>query len=123
MNSDILRRLLLSDVDVELYSAIRRAQDPFLIRQIRENALKQRLWSLALRKTRDHFQSKFVMPVLICAILVIGMSGPFATFETLPLILRIGYWAFTVVFTFATAIFVVSFTGLLLTKNMAINDY
>jgi len=104
----------LSDVDVELYSAIRRARDPFLIRQIRENTLKQRLSSLALRKTRHHFQSKFVMPVLICAILVIGLSGPFGTFETLPLILRIGYWAFIVVFTYTTAIFVVSFAGLLL---------
>ncbi len=56
------------------------------------------------------------MPILICAILVIGLSGPFGTFETLSLILRIGYWAFIVVFTYTTAIFVVSFTGLLLPK-------
>ena len=55
----------------------------------------------ALRELRQHLTAPFVLAVQAGVALVLGLSGPFGTFESLGLGLRLPYWAGVVFGTYA----------------------
>ena len=55
----------------------------------------------AMRELRQHLSAPFVLAVQAGVALVLGLSGPFGTFESLALGLRLPYWAGVVFGTYA----------------------
>ena len=64
--------------------------------------------SLALRALRTHLGHRPVQTALLGAVVVLGLSGPFGTFQGLPALFRFSYWALVVATTYCTAYFVVT---------------
>lgn len=54
-----------------------------------------------MRELRQHLVAPFVLAVQAGVALVLGLSGPFGTFEELPLAMRLPYWAGVVFGTYA----------------------
>lgn len=63
--------------------------------------MKQGLVQLTLREMRGHFSDRRTWLGLAIATIVIGLSGPFGTFEALSPAPRLIYWAAVVVVTYA----------------------
>jgi hypothetical protein len=61
--------------------------------------------SSALRDLRLHFSQAFVLTVLAGVALVLGISGPFHTITSLPLLPRLAYWATVVTLTYGAGYF------------------
>nr|WP_323776272.1 LytTR family DNA-binding domain-containing protein [Amylibacter sp.] len=64
--------------------------------------------SLALRALRTHLMHRPVQLALLGAVVVLGLSGPFGTFQALPALLRFFYWAVVVGVTYCTAYFLIT---------------
>jgi len=72
----------------------------------------------ALRETRAMFASKRVWGSLAVASVILGISGPFQTFELFPLALRLVYWAFVTFLTFAVGVLFGSWASNALEKKV-----
>ena len=67
--------------------------------------MKYHSLQFALRETQRIFASRRTWGVLAVISLIIGISGPFQTFEIFAPVPRTIYWTFVVVLTFATGVF------------------
>ncbi len=73
--------------------------------------------SFALRQTREHLASRNVVLAMLGTSILLGLSGPFETFEALPLLPRVAYWAVIVFVTYCTAITVINLVQTLLPET------
>jgi DNA-binding LytR/AlgR family response regulator len=80
------------------------------LRKRRDKSLKMHQSSLALRQIRDHLRHRTVVIILIGVALVLGVSGPFGTFELLTALPRLAYWLVTVFATYACAMLIIIVT-------------
>jgi hypothetical protein len=80
------------------------------LRKRRDKSLKIHQSSLALRQIRDHLRQKSVVIILIGVALVLGVSGPFGTFELLAALPRLAYWLVIVFATYACAMLIIIIT-------------
>jgi len=71
---------------------------------VRENFVTDRLSSVALREIRREFSKKPVVFAVLGAGLILGLSGPFGTFEEMGTMLRIAYWSAIAVGTFVIGV-------------------
>ena len=60
----------------------------------------------ALRELRAHYRQPMVLAALAGVALILGLSGPFHTLSTLPLLPRVAYWATIVVVTYGTGYYI-----------------
>jgi LytTr DNA-binding domain len=60
----------------------------------------------ALRALRAHYSQPVVLAALAGVALLLGISGPFHTLSTLPLLPRLAYWASIVVLTYGAGYFI-----------------
>lgn len=60
---------------------------------------------LALRELRTLFTSPRAIGVMVAVIVVLGISGPFQTFKSLPIGPRLAYWTAMTACSFATGLF------------------
>lgn len=58
-----------------------------------------------LREMRAHFTDMRTVGTLLVVLLVLGFAGPFGTFDVLPALPRIAYWAGIIVLTYAAGYF------------------
>lgn len=72
--------------------------------------MKNTFLPLALRETRAQLSSKIVLMSLLGTSLILGLSGPFGSFEHLQALPRLAYWTAIVFCTYAGAIFVIQLT-------------
>ena len=74
----------------------------------------------ALREVRRIFSSQMTQMVLLAVVILLGISGPFGTLQSMTLGPRLAYWAVTAPLTFALGIFVSTITGEALRGKVAI---
>lgn len=72
----------------------------------------------ALRDLQADFSNRPMMIGLLAFGLIIGISGPFGTFDVLPAVPRLMYWITVVVLSFATGAFVSSFVHTILDRRL-----
>lgn len=68
---------------------------------------------LALREMRDHFGDRRTWMVMAAIVIVLGLSGPFGTFEAFAPAPRLAYWTAVVILTYGVGFF----AGALLDAN------
>lgn len=65
----------------------------------------------ALREMRAIFTSSIAQIILVAVVVLLGLSGPFGTFESLSFGPRLAYWAITVPVTFGVGVLVSAFVA------------
>ncbi len=70
---------------------------------------------LTLREMQRHFRDPRTLGILAVAAVVLGLAGPFGSFETMAVLPRLAYWAATVVVTYAAGFFVSALADRLVT--------
>jgi DNA-binding LytR/AlgR family response regulator len=74
-----------------------------LLRQGKPCFVKSSIVHLALREMQAIFASPRTLMCMVAAVLLLGLSGPFGTFEAFDGVSRLVYWLFVVVFSYAFA--------------------
>jgi len=83
------------------------------------NFVRSSTLQLTLRRMRTVFTAPKMLGGLAIAAVLLGVSGPFQTFEAFPLPARLAYWLAICAFTFASGFFAGTFVELALEQRLS----
>jgi DNA-binding LytR/AlgR family response regulator len=75
--------------------------------------------SSALESAREHLVHPVVLTTMLALSIILGLSGPFLTFQLLETGPRLAYWTFVVFATYATGTFVTEFAMIVMRNRAA----